>query len=277
MNEINRVQIIADSNGELVRLPGDTTANPNNAVYKPFYNRPVKCPGAWFMVSPESLGVAFVVFVKNNREVSGPVLMAPGMVYPIDADEIQIVGVKRAGEMWIVSGRGSAVPSYTTRENRAVYRAMECRILPLTQIKLRPSDVNKSNIWCHPLSAPDSASPMVCGISAWPSSAAPLYNFGYTAANWSLVNACVFAVDQETQSVFNVRRLTGAGITNPSANTMDINPWDRLGVIAIPSTANPDPTIAPATQIGLMIDAFGVYSREPEFGYQGFGAKGNLV
>lgn len=277
MNEYSRVQIIADSNGEIIRLPGDTTANPNNAVVAPFYSAPVQCPGDWFMASPESLGVAFVVFRRNSREISAPVLLMPGMVYPIVADEIQIVGVRRAGEMWLLFGRGEKYPSFTRADGRAPYRAMECRILPLTNIKLQPSDANNSNIWCHPLSAPASASPMVLGVSAYTATALALYQVGYTAAHWSALQACVFAVDRATQSVYNVRRITNGAITNPGANGVDVNPWDRLGVIAIPSASNPDPTIAPATQIGLMIEAFGVYSRLPEFGYQGFGSKGELA
>lgn len=279
MNEINRVQIIADSNGEIVRLPGDTTANPNNAVYKPFYDRPVKCPGDWFMVSPESLGTAFVVFLKNNREVSGPVLLSPGMVYPIDADTIQIVGVRRAGEIWVLFGRGSVVPSYTRAETRAAYRGFEFRVLPVTNIKLKPTDAGFSNIWCHPNSAPNSANPMVCGAALWPGAATPLYFFNYTAAHWTLLKFCVFNVDVETESVVNVRCLSS---TTPTATSftvaaVDINPWDRLGVIAIPSAANPDPTVAPATMIGALVDCFGSYSRKAEFGYSAVGSSTNLV
>lgn len=279
MNEINRVQIIADSNGEIIRLPGDTTANPNNAVFKPFYNQPVKCPGDWFMVSPESLGTAFVVFLKNNREVSGPVLLSPGMVYPIDADTIQIVGVRRAGEMWIVFGRGSAMPMYTRAEQRAAYRGFELRVLPVTNIKLRPDDAGFSNIWCHPLSAPSAANPMVCGAAVWPGAALPLYFFNYTAAHWTLLRVCVFAVDKETQSVYNVRALSSGTPTTSAATVVgiDINPWDRVGVIAIPSASNPDPTIAPATMIGLQVDCFGSYSRKPEFGYASLGSGVELV
>lgn len=269
-----RQLFIADSNGLPVTLAGDFTQNPNNIVLAPYFRDVKYIAGEWFHVSRESTGQAFVVFRLGSVEVSPPTLVYPGSVHYVRADSIEIVGVRRAGEIWMTSGDGKA-PEYLLGENRALNRNIQARVFPLTQIALY-SGGPLSNIWCHPNSAPSSVAPMVCGVSAWPTSAAPLSVVGHTAANWSLFNLCAFSVDPSTQAVYNVRRITSGTATNPVAVGVDINPWDRLGVIAIPSATNPDPSIAPATSFQVLIDCFGVYSRKAEIGYLGMGSGSNL-
>lgn len=276
MTYIARQLFVADSNGRPITLAGDYTMNPNNIVLEPFFTDSKHCPGDWFHVSPESTGQMFVIFQKNNRDVSDPVLLQPGLVYHIDADTIKPVGVRRAGELWIVYGRGCAAPDYTRSDGRGNYRNIQGTIFPLSQIALYPGGP-LSNIWCHPLSKPDSVAPMVCGISGYPASSLALAQNGYTAANWAAVHACLFNVDPATQNVYNVRRLAGAAPTAWAVVATDVNPWDRLGVIAIPSATNPDPSLAPAVSFSFLVDFFMVYSRTAEIGYSGFGTKSELV
>lgn len=276
---IARRLMIADSNGRPAWLPGDTTSNPNNPVFQPFYTAPVVGAFECLHVSEETTGQLFVTLWKNNQQVSAPILLYGGVTVNISADKIVPVGVRRAGEVWLQLSDQQNAFTYTRGEQFPVSRGVQANVYPLTQIPLYTGGP-LSNLWCHPLSAPGSASPMVLGTAGRLAAGAHITRVGYTAANWAAIYLAFFNVDPDTQSVVNVRRMSGAlpatevGI---SVNSFEINAWDRIGMIAIPSAANPNPALAPATVFQVVLELLNTYSRSAEFGYLGIGMSNELV
>lgn len=276
---ISRRLMIADSNGRPQRLPGDTTSNPNNPVFEPFDRTPIVGKFTSFHVSEESLGFCFVTVWLNNELVAGPLMLQGGKTYNIKGDKIQIEGVRRAGEMWLeLSDNGDGTGQYTRTEGTLVARGAQLNIYPLTQVALYVGGP-ASNIWCHPNSAPGSASPMVMGTAMRLGSLSIINRVGYNASYWDAVFLAVFNVDPDTQSIVNVRRLSGgipASATTIGVNGYEFNPWDRACVIAIPSATNPG-GVAPATVIQFLVDGYNTFSRKSEFGYLGMGSGSELT
>ena len=276
---IFRRLMIADSNGMYVQLPGDSTNNPNNPVFLPYYTNPVVGRFTHLHVSEESTGSAFVQFWRGNTEVSGPVLLQVGKYMSVDADRIEIVGVRRAGEIWLTLSDEPMNTLVTRGDARTPTRGMQANIIPNTQISLYPGGP-LSNVWCNNNSAPDRVSDaMVSGVSSLLVSGSTILYSGYTAANWNSVHIAAFNVDLSTQNVVNIRRLSANIPSTTTAVTIltgDINPWDRLGVIAIPSAANPNPALPPMTILSAIFEGLATYSRQIEFGYLSFGTKSPL-
>lgn len=276
---IRRHLLIADSNGRPVRLPGDSTNNPNNPVFEPFYTAPVIAQFNSIHVSEETTAQLFVVVYLNNTPVSGPLLLHGGISYNITGDRIVPVGVRRAGEVWLQLSDDAIPGQYSRGDVRPAMRGMQVNVFPLTQVPLYTGGP-LSNLWCHPLSAPGAGAPMVSGTATLMSAAATIAYNGFTPANWYWLALAAFNVDNDTQSVVNVRRLTSS-VSSTAANLVvisaEINPWDRIGVIAIPSAANPNPALAPATSISFIVEGISTYSRTPAFGYLGVGSSNELT
>lgn len=276
---ISRRLMIADSNGRPQQLPGDTTSNPNNPVFEPFDRTPIVGKFASFHVSEESLGFCFVTVWLNNELVAGPLMLHGGKTYNIKGDKIQIEGVRRAGEMWLeLSDNGDGTGQYTRTETPLTARGAQLNIYPLMQVALYVGGP-ASNLWCHPNSAPGAAAPMVMGSAMRLSSLSIINRVGYTSSYWDAVFPAVFNVDPDTQSIVNVRRLSGSIPTTAgifAVNSFDFNPWDRAGIVAIPSATNPG-GVSPATVIQFMVDGYNTFSRKAEFGYLGMGSGSVLV
>lgn len=270
---IQRSLLTADSNGRYIALPGDTTQNPNNPVYDPFYTNfsPI-IPGHIF-IGYESTGIAFVEFWNNNECIGAPVLLQAGMSVYVDANRARVVGVRRAGELWICSGMGNPA-QFSNVSQRGTYRGMQLNVFPLTQIPLYAGGP-LSNIWCHPNSAPGSATPMVMGTASYQSGAFLIGSVGYNASYWNSIGLCAFNVDPDTQSVVNVRRITSSLASLPSSTGQEFNTWDRLGVLAIPSATNPG--VGPGTVFQVGLEGYNTYSRKTEYGFLGVGASGELT
>ena len=278
MTQFTRALMIADSNGQTVQLPGDATRNPNNPVFKPYYTDGITQRFNSIHVSTESTGVMFVEFWLRGTQVAPATLLYPGVVVDITADRVIPVGVRRAGEMWCMLSDTVDTFRMTRSDLRPVFRGAQYNVYPLTQVSLYVGGP-LSNLWCHPNSAPGAATPMYSGTAQTISGAALIGVTGYTAANWSTVYLAAFNVDPDTQSVVNVRRLMSnmpASPANIGTLSLEVNTWDRLGMIAIPSAANPNPALAPLTVAQFLVEGYSTYSRNIQLGYLGVGADGGL-
>jgi hypothetical protein len=282
MSLIQRSLLVADSNGTPVLLPGQAYTTANTPAFVPHYKSPARIAPGWLTVSPESTGNMYVELWRGGQRLSDPVLLTPGLSLYTEADTVIPVAVRRAGELWLMSGAPERLVQDQVPATRPNYRGLEVRAFPVTQIPLVEGSGALSNIWTHPLCAPGSATPMVSGVGFFPGAALNIFLSGYTAAHWTNVGVCAFNVVRNPldglEYVDNVRRL----VANTSVNNVvtslaiDVNPWDRLGVIALPSTSNPG-GVAPATMIWTFVDASGVYSRKLDYAYGGVGSGSPLV
>ncbi len=279
---LKRSRLVADSNGAPVLIEAFPFITSDTPTFKPFYTDDVNIEPGWLQVSPESTGSAYVEFWDRTTRVSDPMYLQPGTVIYTTGTIARIVAVRRGGAMWLQSGGAHPFMDVSTAAQRANFRGMELRTFPVTQIPLIEGSGTLSNIWTHPLCAPGAVNPMVSGSTFMLSSGVNLNIVGHTASHWTSVHIVAFNVVRNPvdglEYVDNVRRITTNLGTSASAGTLsaDVNTWDRFGVLAIPSGTNPG-GVAPATQVWCELEAFGVYSRSPEYAFAGVGTKSQLV
>lgn len=111
MLNLATVQIVADTTGVLMYLPGDTLQYKQQAPRAPDMT-PVltfNLPGESYAVEYDSTGEVYVIFMDaNGQDVSGPTLLVRGMSVIINAVKIRVYGIRRAGVIRITAGQNGA-------------------------------------------------------------------------------------------------------------------------------------------------------------------------
>lgn len=266
--------LVCDSNGEHAVLPSFYYAPKGLAPFKPYDAVPRQMRGKWYRVNEIGNGELFVVFRKSGRDVSMPVLLQGGHIYQIDADEIVPLAVRRGGLLTIEYSEDEGVPSYgSATGNRVQSQTIRGGVFPLSNVPQYPGGP-ASYIWAHPDSLFGAATPKVSGVGFGIASGTRHDLTAVTASHWLGLFLCAYNFDEVTGEVVNVRRFFN--LLNSGAFANVINPWDYIGVHAIPSAANPNPGASPGLMFLVHTEANGVYARDTVTGVTQFGAYGRL-
>lgn len=261
---------VCDSNGEHVVLPSFYYAPKGLAPFKPYDATPRNMRGKWFHVNEVGNGELFVIFRKGGRDVSMPVLLQGGHIYQIDADEVVPVAVRRGGLLVVEYSEDEGVPSYgSVTGNRVQSQTIKGGVFPTTNVPQYPGGP-ASFIWSHPNNQFGNAAPKVSGVGFNIASGTRHDLTALTAAHWLGIYVCAFNFDEVTGEVINVRRFFNLATAGTFANV--VNPWDMIGVHAIPSATNPAPGTSPGAMFFMHAETNGVYARDTVTGSTQFGA-----
>ena len=262
-----------DTNGELYFLGQHSRAehSPFRATFRP----PQVPMCEYTLIDPASTAYGLMhVYGKGGNLLAENISFAPSGVIRVPGADYGIpVALTRAGILYTTSS--SDTLSAVTLATRAVEQGLLYKggVFPIVR------DATVAELYYHPLSAPSSATPLVCGLSGEVSMAVTRGAGAFTPSQWLDVLLVSFEVaDGVPAHIQVIARIASA--TSITSYASYLHTHQRLGILALPSASNPDAgATPPSTMFNFLMGVTRPYRRVWDIGYSSattFGASATL-
>lgn len=262
-----------DTNGELYFLGQHSRAE--HSHFRETFKPPQVPMSEYTLIDPATTAYGLMaVYGKGGVLLAENVSFAPcGVIHVPGADYGIPVALTRAGILYTTSSNEPLTPVTT------IQRATEQGLLYKGGVFPIARDATVTELYYHPLSAPSSATPLVCGLSGEVSMAVMRGAGAFTTSHWLDVLLVGFEVANDAPAhIQAIARITSA--TSISTYAGYLHTHQRLGILALPSATNPDAGATPPSTVFNF--TFGItrpYRRAWDIGYSSgttFGASATL-
>ena len=262
-----------DTNGELYYLGQHSRAE--HSLFRETFSPPQVPMSEYTLIDPASTAYGLMdVYGKGGILLAENVSFAPcGVLHVPGADYGIPVALTRAGILYTTSSSNPL--SAVTIVPRSVEQGLLYKggVFPITR------DATVTELYYHPLSAPSSVAPLVCGLSGEVVMATMRSAGAFTASHWLDVLLVGFEVaDGAPAHIQVIARIASATSITPYSSYLHTH--QRLGILAVPSATNPDAgATPPSTMFSFLMGVTRPYRRAWDIGYSSattFGASATL-